>query len=96
MLACQPLLLSDQPQQGRLGGVQDAPLLEEFAGAGQQRGHLFQAARLIEEEAFQGLGFFRAEDGQLEVFTDAGLVIRYCMLPSRVVVDPGRVDIQLQ
>ena len=77
-------LLSDQSQQHRLGGEQDAPLLEELAGAGEQRGRLLQATRFLEDEAFQGFRLFGVEDGQLEVVTNACLMIRDRMLPGRV------------
>ena len=87
MLAGPLPLLPDQPQQRRIGGEQDAPLLEELAGAGEQRGRLLQAARFLEDEAFQGIGLLGAEDGQLEVVANAGLVIRDRMLPGRVPVD---------
>ena len=56
---------------------------------------MLQATRLLEDEAFQGIGFPRAVDDQLEVFPNAGLVIRDRMLPGRVPVDTGRVDVQL-
>ena len=68
-------LLSDQSQQHRLGGEQDPPLLEEFTGAGEQRRRLLQAARFLEDEAFQGFRLFGVEDGQLEVVTNASLML---------------------
>ena len=89
-------LLSDQTQQRRLGREQDVPLLEELAGTGQERGRLLQAARFLEDEAFQGFHLFGVEDDQLEVVTDTRLMIRDRMLPGRVSVDAGRVDVQLR
>ena len=75
MFARPLLLLSDQPQQRRLGREQDVPLLEELAGPGEQRGRLLQAARFLEDEAFQGFRLFRVEDDQLEVVTNACLML---------------------
>ena len=89
-------LLPDQPQQRRLGGEEDAPLLEELAGPGQQRSRLLQARRFLEDEAFQGHGFPRAVDGQLEVVPNALLVLRRGVLPGRVVRDPPLIDTQLE
>jgi hypothetical protein len=88
-------LLPDEPQQRRLGGEQDASLPEELPSPGQQGGGLLQAAGLLEEEAFQGLDLFGAEGGQPEELPDAVLVVRDRVLPGRVIVDPGRVDVQL-
>ena len=90
------LLLPDQPQQRRIGGEEDAPLLEEFAGSGEQRGGLLQATRFLEDEAFQGVGLPGAVDGQLEVFPNALLVLRRRVLPGRVVGDPRLIDAQLE
>ena len=68
-------LLPDQTQQRRLGREQNVPLLEELAGAGEQRGRLLQAARFLEDEAFQGFRLFGVEDDQLEVVANAALMI---------------------
>jgi hypothetical protein len=89
------LLISDQTKQRRLGREQDGPLLEEFAGTGQERGRMLQSARFLEDEAFQSFGLFRIEDDQLDVVTNAFLVIRDRMLTGRVSIDAGRVDVQL-
>ena len=72
------------------------PLLEELAGPGQKRGRLLQAARFLEDEAFQGFSPFSVEDDQLDVVANACLMIRDRMLTGRVSVDAGRVDVQLR
>src|SRR4051794_34441944 len=64
-----------QPQRHRRGGKEPPPLLEEFAGAGEQRRRLLQAARFLEDEAPQGFRLYGVEDGQLEVVTNASLVL---------------------
>ncbi|QDV39619.1 hypothetical protein ElP_75910 (plasmid) [Tautonia plasticadhaerens] len=96
MLAGLLPLLADQAQQGRLGGEQHASLLEEFAGPGQQRGRLLQAAGFLEDEACQGRGLVGVEDGEPQVVSDACLMVRDRMLPGGVPLEPGRVDAQLQ
>jgi hypothetical protein len=89
-------MFSDQSQQHRVGGEQDAPLLEEFAGAGEERRRLLQATRFVEDEAFQGFRLSRVEEGQLEVVTNASLMLRGGMLPGRVAGDLRLIDAQLE
>ena len=96
MLASPLSLLPDQTQQGGIGGEQDPPILEELTGTGQQRRRLIQSARFLEDEACQGFGLVGVEDGQLQIAANARLVIRDRMLPGRVPVDLGRVEVQLQ
>ena len=66
------------------------------AGPGEQGGRLLQATGLLEDKAFQCDGLLRAVVGQPEVFADAVLMLRYGVLPGRVVGDPSRVDPQLE
>src|SRR5258708_35951561 len=96
MLARPLLLFSDQSQQHRVGGEQVAPLLEESAGTSEQRRRLLQAARFVEDEAFQGFRLSRVEEGQLEVVTNASLMLRGGMLPGRVAGDLRLIDAQLE
>jgi hypothetical protein len=83
------LLIVDQTKQRRLGREQDASPLEELAGTSHERGGLLQAARLLEDEAFQGSHLFGVEDDQLEIFTTACLMIRDRRLAGRVLLEAG-------
>ena len=95
MLVRPPSLLADQPQQRGVGGEQHAPFFEELAGPGEQRGRLLQTRRFLEHEAFQGLCLVGVEDGQLQIATNACLVVRNRMLPGRIPVDLDRLNVQL-
>ncbi len=71
------------------------PLLEELTGTSNERGRLLQATRLLEDEAFQGFSLFMIEDGQLQVVTNACLMIRDRRLAGCVLLKAGCVDVQL-